>query len=204
MFISIEGIEGSGKSTLAKSLSLHFKSLNKQVLSTREPGGTPIAESIRNLILHEHNNEKLLPKAELLLMYASRVQHFETVIKPAIKNNNIVICDRFNDASYAYQGGGREISFEEIDLINQFSLNSIAPDITLLLDIDVNMANLRTPHKAKDNIEQESNDFFEKVRKAYLLRADKNSDRIKIIDASMPTELILKTAINYIQENAKT
>ena len=199
MFISIEGIEGTGKSTLAATLVNHLQN-SKQVVLTREPGGTPIAESIRKLILHDHPDEKILPKAELLLMFASRIQHIETIIKPALNKGCWVISDRFVDASFAYQGGGRGLNSQQISSISKFALDDFKPDLTLLLDLDVKSAEIRIANKNKDKIEQEDSLFFQQVREAYLARAKSDPKRIKVISAKLSPKNIFDQAIHHIKE----
>ena len=199
MFISIEGIEGAGKSSLAKAIVEFLEGHNKKVLLTREPGGTPIAESIRHVLLHAHPNEQLIPRAELMLMFASRVQHVETLIKPSLKKGMWVVCDRFVDASFAYQGGGRQLGVDQVEILNKYALNGFKPDLTLLLDLDVNCALSRLENREKDKIEQESFAFFSAVRQAYLQQAELNPTRIKVVDASLMQEQVIKNAINCLQ-----
>lgn len=202
MFISLEGIEGAGKSTLANSLLDYFKAQNIDTILTREPGGTPLAEVIRHTILHSEPNEKLSHNAELLLMFASRVQHIEQLIKPALAQNKLVICDRFIDASYAYQGGGRGVSFAHINILENMLVGTL-PNITLLLDLPLEAMVARLKNAPKDKIEQENLDFFYNVRAAYLQRAKEDPTRIKIIDASQPANIVFKQAVSLIKEQVK-
>lgn len=199
MFISIEGIEGAGKSSLATAIVEFLKRHNKQVLLTREPGGTPIAESIRHVLLHAHPTESLQPKAELMLMFASRVQHVETLIKPALKKGMWVVCDRFADASFAYQGGGRKLGVNQVELLSQYALNGFKPDLTLLLDLDVNLAFNRLQNREKDKIEQESLDFFAAVRQAYLQQAKLEPERVQVLNASLTEDQVIKNALQCLQ-----
>ncbi|PHS19147.1 MAG: dTMP kinase [Kangiella sp.] len=189
-FISLEGCEGVGKTTSLSFVKKHIESLGHTVLVTREPGGTPLAEEIRNLLL-DKREEKVDASAELLLMFASRIQHIENVIKPALSDGVWVISDRFVDASYAYQGGGRGLGFERIEAIEKWSMGSFLPDLTLLLDMSVEEGMARTRLRGdSDRFEDEKITFFKTIRKAYLKRAEKSMGRIKIIDASPSPELV--------------
>ena len=200
MFISLEGIEGAGKSTLADSLLNYFKAQSKDVILTREPGGTPLAEEIRHTILHSNPNEQLSKNAELFLMFASRIQHIEKLIEPALKKNKIVISDRYIDASYAYQGGGRGIKFQDINVLENMFIKNHMPDLTLLLDLPLDKMKARLNKGPLDKIEKENLEFFYNVRSAYLKRAKNNPERIKIIDASQSIDLVLEQSIDVINE----
>lgn len=199
-FISVEGIEGAGKSTIIKLLADFLQTQKYDLIVTREPGGTPLAESIREVLLHTHPQEKLAAKAELLLMFASRIQHVETLIKPALDSGKWVLCDRFVDASFAYQGGGRQLSAQNLELLTEYSLAGLLPDLTILLDIDVEVAATRLAYRNKDKIEQENNDFFKRVRSAYLTRAKLESKRIKVVDASASVEQVMQSVFKIVQE----
>ncbi len=189
-FISLEGSEGVGKTTSLNYIKSYVESLGHQVLVTREPGGTPLAEEIRNLLL-EKRDENVNASAELLLMFASRIQHIENVIKPALKKGLWVISDRFVDASYAYQGGGRGLGFDRIAEIEKWSMGDFLPDLTLLLDMSVEEGMARTRLRGdSDRFEDEKIQFFQTIRKAYLDRANISNGRIKIIDASPKAELV--------------
>ncbi|MGX5174040.1 dTMP kinase [Aliikangiella sp. IMCC44653] len=183
-FISLEGSEGVGKSTSLLFVKEYLESQGFNVLVTREPGGTPLAEDIRHLLL-EKRTEKVESETELLLMFAARYQHVEQVIKPALAEGTWVLCDRFVDASYAYQGGGRGIPYEKLAQLEQWCLNGFEPDLTLLLDMCVKDALERTKARGEaDRFEIEKITFFEKIRAAYLNRAKQASERIKVIDAA--------------------
>jgi dTMP kinase len=190
-FISIEGSEGAGKTTVLKFVQ-GFLSPRYDVVTTREPGGTQISESIREVLLHPASFETILPETELLLMFAARAQHIHHLIKPALNAGKWVLSDRFIDASYAYQGGGRRLKHDWIEYLDKMIVNDIYPDLTLLLDIPVDLGFERAAKRSieKDRIESEKLDFFEEVRTAYLDRAKKDPHRIKIIDASQPLELV--------------
>lgn len=192
-FITVEGIEGVGKSTQMAFITQLLKENNISVITTREPGGTPLAEVIRDLVL-QPREEKVAPDAELLLMFASRAQHVAEVILPALERGDWVISDRFVDATYAYQGGGRHIPMERIDELAKWTLKGLMPDLTLLLDAPVELAMSRAKSRssASDRFESEKNDFFTDVREVYLERARAEPNRIKIIDASLPIEFVQK------------
>lgn len=190
-FITIEGSEGAGKST-AINFVRDFLAPQFQTLTTREPGGTQIAEAIREVLLHPTSKESILPETELLLMFAARAQHLYHCIGPQLEEGKWVICDRFVDASYAYQGGGRNLKHEWIALLDKMIVNDMQPDLTLLLDIPVQLGFERAAKRggSKDRIESEKIDFFERVRETYLERAAHDPKRIKIIDASGPLEVV--------------
>lgn len=183
-FITVEGIEGAGKTTAMISLSDWLQQANVPYLVTREPGGTPIANSIRNLLLTQHD-EAMCPETELLLMFAARAQNLTTNIRPALAAGKWVICDRFTDASYAYQGGGRGIPIEKIATLEQWVHADLQPDMVILLDVPVEIGLKRiASRQAKDRIEHEQIEFFERVRATYFRRAMRYPERYRVIDAS--------------------
>lgn len=181
-FITVEGIEGVGKSTVVPYIESLLQEAGFNVCVTREPGGTDLAEAIRQLLLSDWD-EGLLPQTELLLMFASRSQHFGVVIEPNLAVGNWVVCERFTDASVAYQGGGRSIPLHYIESLASLAHGKLWPDLTLYLDLDVNGSVRRTRGRVKDRIEQEDLEFFQKVRNAYLELASRES-RIVAIDAN--------------------
>ena len=183
-FITLEGLEGVGKSTHMEFLRESLEADGLTVRMTREPGGTPGADEIRNTLL-KVRNEGFDPMAELLLMFAARALHAENVIRPALAAGTWVVCDRFVDASYAYQGGGRGIPAARIAALERMVLKGLKPDLTLLLDadVDVGMARVRS-RGTLDRFEQEQGAFFRRVRRTYLTRARKEPRRIKVVDAS--------------------
>jgi dTMP kinase len=189
IFITIEGIEGVGKSTAVNFIKEYFSNQHIPFVATREPGGTDIAEQIRKILLTP-TEEIMLPETELLLMFASRIQHIKKVIMPALEAGQSVICDRFDDASFAYQGGGRGIDLAYIKNLDDWLVKR-HPDITLLLDAPSSLGLMRAKHRGpQDRIEQEKTAFFDRVRAVYLERASQDMKRFKIIDASQPLEMV--------------
>lgn len=190
LFITLEGIEGVGKSTCLKFLQHLLTKQNIMPVVTREPGGTPFAEAIRKLLLTPLN-ETVCNDTELLLMFAGRAQHISQIILPALQNGRWVLCDRFTDASYAYQGGGRGIAFERIGQLEQWVQGDLRPDLTLLFDAPVSTALSRMKKRGKpDRIEKEQKHFFTKVRNAYLARAEQEPQRFRIINARKPLAIV--------------
>ena len=181
--ISFEGIEGVGKTTTIKSIKLFLEEKGIQVYCTREPGGTKYGESLRSVLLN--NKSSISPEAELLLMFSIRNQHIEEIIKPKLSDGIWVLCDRFIDASIAYQGYGKKVSIKKIKLlINNFTEN-IIPDITIFFDLPYDLAKERFPkNKKKDRFENLNSMFFDNVYKGYLKQANENKKRIKIINAN--------------------
>lgn len=187
-FITIEGTEGAGKSTNIKFICTYLDAKGISYCLTREPGGTVIAEKIRELLLNKYT-EPLVPIAELLLIFAARAQHLEQVIKPALKRNEWVISDRFTDATYAYQGAGRQLGVEKVELLEQFVQGELRPDKTLILDVPLEVGMERVSQRGElDRFEQESTSFFTRVRDAYLERASSNPGCYDVINASQPLE----------------
>ena len=187
VFLSLEGIEGVGKSTAVKFIQRYLTDVKQDFIVTREPGGTMIAEQIRQLLLAPNADEVMAPETELLLMFASRAQHLATLIIPALKSGKWVVCDRFVDASYAYQGGGRTIDIKQIEELEKWVVGKSKPSATILLDAPPKVGLTRAKNRgAQDRIEQEKVDFFERVRETYLGRAEQDPKRFHIIDATKP------------------
>ena len=183
LFVSIEGVEGVGKSTNHQFVCDYLRDLDHQVVATREPGGTPEAEKIRGLLLDKNNT--LDATTEALLMFASRREHVMRVIRPALESGKTVVTDRFVDASFAYQGGARGLGFDTIETLESLVLDGLKPDLTLLLDLDVEQGLKRLGERGEpDRIEKENREFFVTVREAYLKRAEKEPERIRRVDAS--------------------
>ena len=183
-FITIDGLEGAGKSTQIDFIKKYLSDRNRDVFLTREPGGTDLGERLRALLLNK-NIDAMIPDTELLLMFAARNEHVKKVIVPKLQQGIWVISDRFTDASYAYQGGGRGIPLERIEELEKWTLKDFVPDMTFLLDLDVELGLSRVEQRGeKDRFEEEHKDFFNKVREIFSNRASKYPERIKLIDAS--------------------
>lgn len=202
-FITVEGTEGVGKSTNIEFLCSLLQERGIEIVLTREPGGTPLAEELRNLLL-QPRDENVSEDAELLLMFAARAQHIENVIKPALERGAWVISDRFTDATFAYQGGGRGVNQDSITLLESLVQKGLQPDMTLLLDLDVETGLARaSARSAPDRFEQEKVAFFEKVRAAYLKRAANDPLRFAVIDASVELDAVqrqIAQAVNRFVE----
>ena len=182
-FITLEGVEGAGKSTQKEALCRLLKVNNIAYIETREPGGTPYAESIRELLLN-HSDEAPCAKTELLLMFAARSQHLEHTILPALLKGLWVVCDRFTDATYAYQGGGRELPMDWIETLETLVQGDYRPDLTLVFDVPVETGLARAGRRgALDRIESEDIAFFERVRTTYHQIAARDADRVLMLEA---------------------
>jgi len=197
--ISVEGIEGVGKSTLLPLMAETLRQSGIKVIETREPGGTVIGEQIRNVLLHQ-KEAAIAPVTELTMMFAARAQHLEEVIKPALHSGHWVLCDRFTDSTYAYQGGGRQLPSSLIEKIEHAVIESFQPDHTVLLDLDVIEGLDRAAQTgAKDRFESESIAFFNRVREAYLSRASQ-FDRITVISAAPPLMEVSRAVVTWIAD----
>ena len=184
LFITLEGGEGAGKSTQMARVADWLSQRGRTVIQTREPGGTALAETLRAILL-DRDNDSLCGLAELLLMFASRAQHLEELIRPALARGETVLCDRFTDATWAYQGGGRGLPGEQIAALEHLVHGDLAPDLTLLLDLPVEAGLKRASSRGEsDRFESESIAFFERVRSSYLERAAREPKRFAVIDAS--------------------
>lgn len=200
LFITLEGPEGAGKTTNRAYLAEQLQAQGFRVTLTREPGGTALAEQIREILLAPHD-ESMSVDTELLLMFAARAQHLAQVILPALAEGEIVICDRFTDATYAYQGGGRGLDCSRIALLEQFVQGDLRPDMTLLFDLPVADGMARAVVRGKlDRFEQEQHDFFEKVRQAYLQRAAEDAERFRLVNAQQALADVQKSLDVYLLE----
>jgi dTMP kinase len=184
-FITLEGMDGAGKSTHIPSIIAALQARGNEVVSTREPGGTPLGERLRELLLHENMHAE----TETLLMFAARREHIASVIAPALARGAYVLSDRFTDATYAYQCGAKGVDAGKVQLLEQWVQGGLQPDVTLLFDVPVEvsiqrLANAREP----DKFERENADFFTHIRNAYLQRAKENPSRFRVIDANLPLE----------------
>jgi dTMP kinase len=200
-FISLEGIEGAGKSTIATALKTELERRGCQVLLTREPGGTPLAEALRGLLLRK-GPEQITPTTETLLMFAARALHLDNAIRPALAAGRWVICDRYTDASYAYQGAGRGVTIALLDQLAAAVHSDLWPARTLLLDLPVaaGLARARARAGAADRFEIESAEFFERVRRGYLERAQQDPRRLRIVDAQPAFAQVLAASIAAIAD----
>lgn len=202
MFITLEGPEGSGKTTAVNYAVKKLEEMGYQIVRTREPGGTPIAEQIRNVIL-DKNNTAMDSRAEALLYAASRRQHLVEKVWPAVKEGKIVICDRYLDSSLAYQGGARGLGVENILNINMFATEGTFPDLTLLFDLDVKVGLARISANANrevNRLDLEKIEFHEKVRKTFLELAERYPERFVIIDASKSQDEVAENTLKVILE----
>ena len=189
-FITVEGTEGAGKSSCLSVVSDTLHSLGIEPVLTREPGGTPYAESIRELLLKD-TDEPVAPMAELLLMFAARAQHIEQKIRPSLEAGRVVVSDRFTDATFAYQGVGRGLGTEVVCGLETMVQQGLTPDLTLLLDLPVDVGLARMSARGEpDRIEKEKVSFFEAVREGYLARVAQEPQRFLVIDASQPLEQV--------------
>lgn len=196
LFITVEGVDGAGKSTPLAWMTQAFKNIGRNVVLTREPGGTVLGERLREMLL----NETMDLETETLLMFAARREHIAQVILPALSRGDVVISDRFTDATYAYQGGGRGVSLTKIEQLETWVQHDLQPDFTLLFDVplEIAAARLAKGRDALDKFEQESMDFFVRTRAAYLARAAANPHRIAVIDSTGSideTRILVATAI---------
>ncbi|MCK7609974.1 dTMP kinase [Acinetobacter portensis] len=199
MFISFEGTEGVGKTTLIRRIYEYLEQQNKDIVLTREPGGTPMAEQIRSLLLSVNHEEKMCNDTELLLMYAARAQHLDLVVIPALNAGKTVLCDRFTDASFAYQCAGRGLSQEKLVLLNENFVTRM-PDFTFWLDAPIEIGMTRARERgALDRFEQEKVTFFEKVRTGYATLAERHPERIKRLDATQTADQVFEQALAYLK-----
>jgi dTMP kinase len=198
-FITLEGGEGVGKTTNLAFISDYLRQHNIDVVVTREPGGTELAEKIRQLLL-DNKSEAISETAELLMMFAARAQHIKHVIEPALAHGKWVLCDRFTDATYAYQGGGRNMKISTITWLENLVQGPLRPDLTLLLDapVEVGIARVRK-RGAFDRFESEKISFFDNVRRAYLLQADLYPERIKLIKANQPLTDVQRAIVDVLR-----
>jgi dTMP kinase len=186
-FITFEGVDGAGKSTQIEAVARALHGRHVDVLRTREPGGTPLGEALRTLMLER----SMAPLTETLLLFAAREEHLEQVIRPALAQGRWILCDRFTDASYAYQGGGRGVPAERLDTLAGWVQGTLQPDLTVLVDVDPAEAQRRRARvRAADRFETESAAFFERVRRAYRERAERDRARFLVVDGSATVETV--------------
>ena len=189
-FITLEGIEGVGKTSNLRFIKELLESSGHDCVVTREPGGTNLGEALRGLLL-SHSEENMSADAELLMMFAARAEHLSKIILPALDNNKTVLCDRFTEATYAYQGGGRLLDVDKISELENWVQGELRPDLTIILDAPVEVGRARAGKRSEpDRIEKEQDDFFQRVRDAYIELANQNPHRICLIDASVGLDAV--------------
>lgn len=204
-FVAFEGLDGSGKTSLIKALSSELKNQGLGFILSREPGGTPLAEEIRTLLLRTEG-EAPISRAELLLYEAGRAQHVEKVIRPALMQKKWVLCDRFTASSVAFQCGGRNLDLQKVTWLNDYATDGLYPDITVLLDLTVEESRKRRDGRNKnsntedDRFEKEAADFHERVRQSYLKQAKENKNSWIILDSSQPTDKMSAQLLNTLRE----
>jgi len=189
-FITLEGIEGVGKTSNLRFIQELLEAAGHSCVVTREPGGTSLGEALRNILL-SHSDENMSADAELLMMFAARAEHLSKVIRPALANDQTVLCDRFTEATYAYQGGGRQLDVDKISALEEWVQGDLRPDLTLILDAPVEVGRARAGSRSDpDRIEKEQDDFFQRVRNAYIEMAKHYPHRICLIDASVELKAV--------------
>ena len=206
-FITLEGGEGAGKSTLLEHLEAYLVKRELQVVKSREPGGSVLGEQIRKWVLDHNKSLSIGPKAELLLFLAARSQHIDEVILPALKQGKVVLCDRFNDSSIAYQGAGRSLGLKWVKEFSAPIIESCYPDLTFYLDVDPKVGLERSKAMSKENaqagsvdrIESETYAFHERLRNAFLTLAKDEKDRIFVIDANQRQEVVIREALKILE-----
>lgn len=197
LFITFEGIDGCGKTTQIELLKEELEKKGYTVLLTREPGAKGLGEKFREILLNYDG--EVSSNCESFLFLADRAQHIDTIIKPAINNGTIVLCDRHTDSTVAYQGYGRELDLEQIYQLNKIATNGIVPDITFILDIDIETS-LQRIGKGRDRMENAGSEFFERVRNGYIEISKQEPERVKLLNGKSPIEEIQNTISNYIEK----
>jgi dTMP kinase len=196
LFVTLEGVDGAGKSSHLEWLAEWFRARGRAVRLTREPGGTPVGEKLRDIVLHE----PMHPETEALIMFAARREHIEQVIRPGLAAGEVVICDRFTDASFAYQCGGRGLDEGRLAVLESWVHAGLDPDLTLLFDLPTEIASLRLASaRAPDRFEREKSEFHARVRAAYLRRAERHPGRIRVIDGSLDLDAVRGQLLNVLR-----
>ncbi len=201
--ISFEGSEGSGKSTQISRLAAHLQKTGREVVTTREPGGTEIGEQVRNIIVHNSKGDEMCAETELLLFAAARAQVVREVIAPALVRGAIVLSDRFLDSSTVYQGIGRNLAADPVSQINRFAVGNVMPTLTLVIDVPTEVGLARIRQRASDlpdRMERENIDFYKKIREGYLLLARSMPDRVVVIDGTQSQDAIEKKIWAIVKE----
>jgi len=201
--ISFEGSEGSGKSTQIARLAAHLQQSGREVVSTREPGGTEIGEQIRNIIVHNSKGDEMCAETELLLFTAARAQVVREVIAPALVRGAVVLSDRFLDSSTVYQGIGRNLAADPVSQINRFAVGNVMPDLTLVVDVPTEVGLARIQQRASDlpdRMERENIDFYKKIREGYLVLARSMPDRVVVVDGTLSQDALEKKIWAIVKE----
>jgi dTMP kinase len=199
-FITLEGIEGVGKTSNLHFIQTLLEASGHDCVVTREPGGTKLGESLRQLLL-SHSDDNMSADAELLMMFAARAEHLNKVIRPALSAGKTVLCDRFTEATYAYQGGGRQLAVDKIQSLETWVQGQLRPDLTIILDAPVDLGRARAGRRSEpDRIEKEHNDFFQRVRDSYLELARHYPQRICVVDASLELAAVQQQVRQKLQE----
>jgi dTMP kinase len=201
--ISFEGSEGSGKSTQISRIADRFEDAGYEVIVTREPGGTPIGEKIRHILMHADESQSMMPETELLLFAASRAQLVREVILPAVEAGKIVLCDRFMDSTTVYQGVARNIQSEPVHMINTFAVGDMKPDVTVVIDLDAEVGLQRVKHRANDlpdRMEKENIEFYQKVRNGYLMLAKAMPERFIVVDGELHRDELENTIWKQLRQ----
>lgn len=200
LFLTVEGVEGAGKTTCLASVRALLESRGERVVMTREPGGTALGEAIRGLLLG-HDYAGMSTEAETLLVFAARAEHLAKVVRPALEQGSVVVCDRFTDATYAYQGGGRGLADSRIAQLEDWVQQGLQPDLTLLLDLPVDQGLARAGQRsAPDRFESEQSAFFERARACYRERAARYPERIRVIDASVSVDEVRAQILAVLEQ----
>ncbi len=200
--ISFEGSEGSGKSTQISLLAAHLQKSGKEVITTREPGGTEIGEQIRNIIVHNSKGDEMCPETELLLFTAARAQVVREIIAPALIEGTYVLSDRFLDSSTVYQGIARNLAAGPVADINRFAVGNVMPDVTVIIDVPTEVSMNRIKQRTTDlpdRMERENIDFYHKVREGYLLLAKNMPERVILVDGTKPVDQVAQTIWEHVQ-----
>ena len=199
LFITVEGIEGAGKSTQVDCIKEYLEEAGNDVVVTREPGGTAIGEAVRALVL-DPANAGLADDTELLMMFSSRAEHIARIIQPALSADKFIVCDRFTDATYAYQGGGRGIPYHRIAILEDWVQGTLRPDLTFVLDVPVTIGLERARRRSgKDRFEREDIAFFNRVRDAYIERVRQHPERYHLIDAAPPSTAVRASIMEVLE-----
>jgi dTMP kinase len=201
VFVTFEGPEGSGKTTQSRLLAEWLASENQSVVLTYEPGGTALGNAVRGILLDPNHRIAIEPRTEVLLFAAARAQLVDEVIRPALRQGSVVICDRYSDSTIAYQCGGRGLSVADVETVLDFATTGLMPELTFLLDLDVSAGLARKSTGPADRLERETPDFHERVRRAYRERADRFPNRIVVLDASRPVDELAAQIQNLVEKS---